>query len=104
MEVTGLTFAIMAEVRAVGKGIIERIVLVKEAPSRFCSVCRCVTRLLVTIDGIEDVGKRKHALFPEELVEMFRVNFAVVRDTLFDVQEKLDKHGTKTASGVYSIF
>lgn len=104
MEVAGLTLSVLREVHTIGKSIIARIARVKEAPSRFVSVCACVTRLVVTAQDVSVIGRKNSTLFPVEMLQMFLVSIASVRDALFDMDRRLKDYCADATSSAYSFF
>lgn len=71
MEVTGLTFTVLSEVRTQATSIIKRIALFKTGPTRLAGTCACVTRLAITVDAIQEIGTRNYSSFPEEIFHCF---------------------------------
>lgn len=104
MEVAGLTLAVLSEVRAQATSVIKRIANAKNGPTRLADACACVTRLLLFVDAIQDIGARNYCSFPEEIFPLFRTSLIAVRDNLFSMKKKLEKHQVSTSSISYRLF
>lgn len=104
MEVTGLTFAVLSEVRTQATSIIKRIALFKTGPTRLAGTCACVTRLAITVDAIQEIGTRNYSSFPEEIFPLFRAFLITARDNLLTMKTKLEEEQVSTASLSYSFF
>lgn len=104
MEEAGLVFAVVGEVRTLANSIVRRIARFTAAPGRFTDVGSSVTRLMLVVDEIEEVGKRNESSFPIEMVRLFDKLLSSVRDNLVNMARKLDDYSKKTVSTAYGFF
>lgn len=104
MEVAGLSLAVLSEARLLATNIITRIALFKRAPARLAAVCSSITRLVVNVDAITEIGARNYSSFPPEIFPLFHVSLCSVLDRLFGMKNKLEEHQANTASGATRFF
>lgn len=105
MEVAGLALAVLAEARTIANSLIARIGQFRDAPKRFAAACASVTRLIVIVEDIDEVGKNNSVAFPVEIVQLFNLAVSCVYNSLVNMGNRLEEYSVSSvATGVYIFF